>query len=421
MFRPDDALSSRHARQLGPMPNCLAGAPHNALKSREKSSGPGFAWRTCYEGGRTMNRLALTLLATLAIAGFARQAAAQTTPTGSAFSQNLEVWVDNKELKNEQIVYINNTQCETDTEFRFRGFNYNTGGNTISTLEIWASSGTGTNCQTASNRAKNSTTTAQCWLVAEVQSVTTSFNAPGADPTDEEKIFAPEIFKAGADGAGEECPSVTNTTYTVYFVPLATPTANNPSNPPEPIAGVQQLKATFTLNTLAPSAPAGVKATDGQTELKLEWAKAAGAMARSSYYVLWDLGVGDNSSCSNTMLTKGQAPPDPAEDNLLLQSDSTPGTAMTLGHLDERGVELYDYVAAAVVHTDISGNVSTLSTVRCLQRAETCGFDCQCAMDPECAGGFHSCALTPGARASGALLGALVALGSTLFLRRRRA
>jgi hypothetical protein len=367
-----------------------------------------------------MKRFALTLLlGTLALAGFARPATAQTTgATGSAFSQNLEVWIDGKELKNEQIVYINNTQCTENSNFRFRGVNYNAGGNTISTVEIWASSGS-VNCQTAANRARNTTTTPQCWFVGEAKSVSSSFTTPDGD---QEPITAPMIFRTGAaDEDFTSCAEQTNTTYTVYFVPLATPTETNPSSPSEPIAGVQQLKATFTLSTLPPNAPAGIRGTDGQTELKIEWAKAAGAMAKSNYYVLWDLGVGDDSSCSNTILEKGKAPTEPAEDNLLLQSSSTPGTEMTLGHLDERGVELYDYVAAAVVHVDISGNASELSTVRCLQRAETCGFDCQCAMDPDCAGGFHSCALTPGARASGALLGVLVALGSMLFLRRRRA
>jgi hypothetical protein len=235
-------------------------------------------------------------------------------------------------------------------------------------------------------------------------------------------VDAPQIFKAGALDDSGECPQVTNTAYTVYFVPLASPSANNPSAPPEPIMGIQQLKATFTLNQLTPKAPVPTNKAEenvGESELTVKWTNASDAKAKSQYYVLWDLGIGPDPTCSESILVHDQPPPDPADDEYLLKSDETPGQEMTLNHLDERGVAIGDYVAAAVIHKDVAGNLSNMSRILCLKRDMTNGFRDICAMDSECH--FTTCALTPGQRRSGALLGILITLGSLLFLRRRRA
>lgn len=359
-----------------------------------------------------MNRLALTLIGTLALCGITQAASAQNQNTTSAFSQNLEVRINGDKLDNEPTVYIGKTRCDEteDIEYEFKGFTYNSPNGV--NVELWGSAGSSVNCNTASNRTTTTTSTPQCWFIGDAKSVTTTASI---------KAQSSDVFKESGAEDASSCPEVSGTVYTVYLVPVDTPTSSNPSNPPEPVSGIQQLKATFTLNLVTPASPSKVKGGTGESELTLSWEKASDAKPKSKYYTLWDLTIGTDSTCAQSVLAVDSQPPKPEEGSIVKTSD-TVGTKAKLSDLDARGVAIGDYVAATVIHLDQAGNPSNIGDVECIERVEIDDFYKLCAQDPKCNDGFHTCAMNPGRREYGAAgFGLAFVIGSLLFLRRRRA
>lgn len=355
-----------------------------------------------------MKRLALLLVGSLALVSLSgARAAAQTTST--AFDQNFDVEIDGEAVERGQYAYVTAQQCKPEIDFKFIVQNYLT---QVTVLEAWVSSGNGTvNCNTGSNRAIVNNNQPACWQIGSLSQVM------GKAALDD--IPANSIFRNGAND-DKGCPEQANTKYTVYFVPLDNPTSSNPSSPPEPSTGVQQLKGVFTLYTLPPTAPTGVEGQSGESQVGIKWHAASGSTTTTSYRAYFDTSVGSDSSCEGTQLVKDAPPPEP-DDSTVFSSSLTKGLNAKLTNLDGKGVEIGNYVAAAVISTDIAENEGNLSEVICIERVQTDGFLDACERDPKCAGGFDSCSLRPGASGRGVLTGLTLLAGLAIaFAIRRR-
>jgi hypothetical protein len=234
--------------------------------------------------------LSWPLAASLLVLLLGGRASAQT----QAFSAGFEVWVDGERLINAPVVYIAPAQCAQGVEFALTVRGFSTVGDSISTLEFWASPSPGVNCGQAANRVQNTTSITPCWLIGQVPSVTTTARL---------SIDAQDIFWPDPRGDLDTCAAHVRAV-TIFAIPLSSPSANNPSNPPEPITGVPVHKATLTLGS-EPSAPTRLKGVGGERELQVAWAKPADARAGSTYTVYWDTGVGTDASCSDSLLREG--------------------------------------------------------------------------------------------------------------------
>jgi hypothetical protein len=365
-----------------------------------------------------MTRIALALLGlafgllsaqpALAQIGGLTGGGATGSAAGRAFSTNVEVFIDDEEVPNDQTVYIGKPKCQEGVIFKFKLTGYNQS-SPINNLELWASSGT--DCSSASNRLTNTTTTPPCWLVGEKQAVSGDVTIDGIDSL--------AIFKKSADDDSGECPDRSGNKYTVYFVALPNPTESSPASPPEPIAGIESRTAVFTLYTQTPAYPATVTSRNGESQLQVDWDKAAGFTNLSNYRVVFDTSVGSDSTCSSSLLVQDSVPPE-ADNVSLFATNAKTGMSALLKDLDKKQVAIHDYVAAAVVHQDQAGNDSNLSEVMCIERVEVDGFLEVCERDPECRGGFNSCSVDLGGR-RGPVLALLVWLALLIgFVVRRR-
>jgi hypothetical protein len=425
-----------------------------------------------------MKRLALlSLLMSCLVSGWTARAAAQgttggiggtgTPTTGNALDPNFDVKIDGETPTRGQVVYVTSDQCNSSVEFKFTVTNYQTA---VPVLEVWASSTA--NCNMGSARAKNTTTTPSCWQLTDPDGELNQVMGQATFTT-----TATQIFRNGYNDT-EGCPEQSNQKYTVYFVPLSTPTSANPNSPPDALSSIQQLKGTFTLYNKRPTAPSGVKGGVGQNRLSVSWDALSGVVSTTSYRAYFDVSVGDDPTCAGSLLYSrpvdgsdgGTSTPTdagaadaasadasvslddagldaslddagldeagaadaqttasssdgyfaPDTDNKDIFSSSTKGTSASISDLDKKGVAIGEYVAAAVVTTDIAGNESKLSDVVCIQRVNTGSFLEACSADPNCEGGFQSCSLSPPSRRIGLFgLGLLLGLGIAFWVRRR--
>jgi hypothetical protein len=304
--------------------------------------------------------------------------------------------------------------------------------------------------------------------------------------TDREASARPRITNVKASAlfsknwGADECDEVRGQAYTVFLLPLEQETnlSADTASPVYQVGAFSTLKATFTLYTLPPTAPGGLKPVTGEARIGVKFNVIEGAQAKTRYRAYFDWGSGGNGECGSGALEgdagtaaepdaaaemDAGAEPD-AEADVDAEADTdaetdagsttgtdaevdaesetessgsgvrppdegTPGVASEtvtsgeayLGDLDALGIQVGDSVAVSVVTLDAADNESDLATPICVQRVETSSFLDNCKQDPECKDGFTTCSLSPGQRSGGLLgLGSLFALAAALVLRRRR-
>ncbi|HTU63520.1 MAG TPA: hypothetical protein VMF89_33890, partial [Polyangiales bacterium] len=174
------------------------------------------------------------------------------------------------------------------------------------------------------------------------------------------------------------------------------------------------LTTTFTLFTQLPDAPTGLTPRDGESLIGVKFSPLSGAVPLTKYRGYFDWGTGAEECGSGALAEDSEAP----ETEDTIASVTSTSTTINLKDLDAKDIPLDSLVAVSVVTVDPAGNESLLSAPICVKREETYGFSDRCNADPDCK--LDSCALRPGARASGSLGGAsLLALALALVLRRR--
>lgn len=287
--------------------------------------------------------------------------------------------------------------CAPGVEARLRVAGYHEP-NGINALEFWATRDYAVDCSQASSRTLTSTSVPRCWQLGTARSVTISGSL---------RFDALSLFKNPFQDDSNSCPDGAAFDVTVFAVPLDTPTSANPSNPPEPIQSIPVGTLRVTLDSTIPEAPTRLSEHSTSSVLQVSWEPTESDTWFDAY---WDTSVGDDDSCSTTVLQAGDPAPQP--DNAFLHVTSTQGVRASLFHLLERGVEYGDSVAVAVVQRDLAGNVSPLSEVLCLQPAPM--EDWPSPPLPVCPKKSGACSVRGGGAASRDVL-ACAALGLVLL------
>jgi len=307
-----------------------------------------------------MKRYALLLIAALVPWAGAAEAQTSTTPPISA---TLTVSINGEPVTNEDGGFIGRTRCAAGVSFKFQA-SYNV---LVRSLEAWVTRNEGQDCSLATNRqipAAGGTT--NCWRAGSQGNLQPSIVS--SLTVDATKLFSPK---------GEACPEESNQPYWVYLVPLAAESDVNTAtaNPPiDTTTGV--LSARFTLYTKVPDAPTGVKGSEGEQTLGVDWKDDPSGDPNVSYRVYYDTAQGGTDpdaggsevKCGSGRLVAGEEAP--AEGDKLFSEDANAGGTSLSASI----VDIGESVAVGVVTVDPAGNESLLSEIVCIERVATDGF-----------------------------------------------
>lgn len=284
-----------------------------------------------------------------------------STASAQATTNGLTVSYDDEAEDSRGMLYLNANECESNVKVTFdiRLTSGSIPANSV--LQVWEGP-TGTDCAAADSRGDGTggsdCSEAACNFIAE-QTVVNRGSDLSID------VKAQELF--GKDDGG--CVSGTRK------VTLVAVSSSGCSQASDDIfsATSTSFTATFTLDTTDAAVPSDVKASDGNSTIRLSW-NANGGETSDTYKVYVDTDPG--AECGNTMLKAEMEPLDADALADMIDEVQTRSADTTALNLTTSSLNLgdYDYVALAVSSTTAgSENRSALSAVACGQRVPTSG------------------------------------------------